>query len=106
MKISRTLTVKLYKSNDAIYVSTRDICAYLEIKQPFEFSKQIKKTYPDSVIKGCKTLPFRPLTETSRATYIEGRALLDFLQTSTHFSLNKKFKEEVIIVLSHTLNIN
>ncbi len=76
-----TYNVKVVEYNGTSYVRTRDISDALGIKQPFEFTRDIRKVLgADSVLSGEDTKDFRSGTDNARTPYVSVIDMLEFLE--------------------------
>lgn len=81
LPIRITKTIRVVEHEGRKYVRTRDIADVLEVKQPFEFTRNIKEVLGDSaVLKGKQTEGFRTSEDNPRTTYIEVMPMVRFLQ--------------------------
>lgn len=76
-----TYNVKVVEYNGVSYVRTRDISDALGIKQPFEFTRDIRKVLGvDSILSGEDTKDFRLGTDNARTPYVSVIDMLEFLE--------------------------
>jgi hypothetical protein len=97
LNTKRQLEVNLFEVNGRYYVRTREVAGVLGVKQPFEFTANIKRVLGDKVIlSGDKTETFRDTTEDdNRTTFISTKDLFRFLYCGDicHKMIGAKVKE-------------
>lgn len=96
--LKREIKLPVFSYNGEHYVRTYDFCRFVDIKQPFQFTKNIKDWKPDSVIKGRETDGFRPLTDGIRTTYINVEDLtvyIEVMKKTRLISYNTKYMQQV-----------
>lgn len=73
---------EVIKYINKFYMRTRDLANILYVKNPMEFTKNIKREFgKDSVIlKGKRTEKFRKEDDTARTTFVEVKDALLFLE--------------------------
>lgn len=103
--LTKTLELKIFNNNNnhKSYVNGKDLCNFIGIKQPFEFTRNLRNfsNHDDiSIISGYKTDSFRPEGESSRTIYYEIEELLRYLitfrDTQRHVSFDKQSINMVI----------
>ena len=104
LKTSRKIELKIYKDKETgtPYLKVRDVAAVLGIKQPFEFTADIKKKHgPDSIKTGYDLPHLLNTDDTKRATYVSFKDLYDFLTINPNWKLrmNQAKKAELITEL-------
>ena len=92
LKVKRTVSVNAYEFNGKTYFKTREIADLLQIKQPYDFTQNIKKMFPlTGIIKGDDTRLFRKKTDDERETFVEKGVLVSYLGIyHNSINLNKK----------------
>lgn len=82
------------------YVRTRDIADALGVKQPFEFTSDIRKSLGGhSVLSGEDTRAFRHEEDNSRTTYTKVLDMIQFLKTGTMNHKTNGTKQDIIDIL-------
>lgn len=70
--IKRVLQIRVYCYNEKRYFRTRDVALLLDIKQPFQFTADIRRLLgAGSIVKGYRSEPFRLEEDNSKTTFIE-----------------------------------
>lgn len=92
LKTERKLTVEVLCHENEMYVRTREVAQVLGIKQPFEFTANIKSYLGNEfILKGEKTKDFRTSEDTERTTFINIKFLCFYL---TFFPIHHKLIKE------------
>lgn len=95
---------KIFESNNRRYMRTRDLAHILEVKQPFEFTSNIKKEFMDEsvILKGSITKSFRDVEDSDRTTFIDiDDALLMLEYGEFKHKINKDRKHFMITYLKN-----
>ena len=103
LKTKRTITLKIYTdASKTQYLKIRDVAAVLGIKQPFEFTSDLKKRLTPDAIKSAQQLKdLTPVDDTQKAVYISIRDLYRFLDCGGEWKckMNLAKKRELITEL-------
>lgn len=82
LPVQRILTIESFPHSGEIYFRTREVAGVLGIKQPFEFTSDIKALLGVQAIKkGEDTVDFRSIDDSSRTTFVSARDLKIFLES-------------------------
>lgn len=88
--VERVIRMKVFKYNGRHYVRTREIADLLGMKQPFQFTANVREYLGDGcILNGEDTKPFREECDNNRVTFIEVNDLLDYLLTDSTNYLQK-----------------
>lgn len=102
LNTKRQLEIQLFRVCDKYFMRTREVAGVLGVKQPFEFTANIKRVMGDNVIlSGDKTEVFRnEIDDDGRTTFISTRDLYRFLCIG---EINHKMIPSKVIELKHEL---
>lgn len=100
-----THNVKVVEYENISYVRTRDIADALGIKQPFEFTSDIRKVLGGhTVLSGEDTKEFRGGTDNSRTPYVKVSDMIEFLERGVLNHKTNGTRKNVIAVLQAYMN--
>lgn len=100
-----THNVKVVEYENISYVRTRDIADALGIKQPFEFTSDIRKVLGGhTVLSGEDTKEFRGGTDNSRTPYVKVSDMIEFLERGVLNHKTNGTRKNVITVLQAYMN--
>ena len=103
LKTKRTVTLKVYTDKSGHeYLKIRDVAAVLGVKQPFEFTADLKlRLTPDAIKSGRNLIDLTPVDDSLRATYITLLDLYRFLDCGGEWKckMNLTKKRELITEL-------
>lgn len=101
-----THNVKVVEYKNVAYVRTRDIADALGVKQPFEFTSDIRKSLGGHVVlSGEDTKEFRGGTDNTRTPYIKVSDMIEFLERGIMKHKTNGTRQEVLNVLQAYMNI-
>ena len=97
LRTERTLTVEVFTYRKSMYVRTREVAQLLGIKQPFEFTANIKQYLgANTILKGEKTKAFRTPEDEDRTTFINIKDLYYYLSCCPmHHKFIKEKRDEM-----------
>ena len=96
-----THNVKVVTYNHVSYVRTRDIADALGIKQPFEFTSNIRKIMGGHVVlSGEDTKEFRCEEDNTRTPYVRVSDMIDFLSKGVLYHKTNGTRIGVLDVLN------
>ena len=99
-----THNVKVVEHNNTSYVRTRDIADALGVKQPFEFTSDIRKSLGGHVVlSGEDTKDFRGGTDNTRTPYMKVSDMIEFLERGVMHHKTNGTRKDVINVLQSYL---
>lgn len=95
-----THNVKVVEYSKVSYVRTRDIADALGVKQPFEFTSNIRESLGGHVIlSGEDTKEFRGGTDNTRTPYIKVVDMIEFLERGVLKHKTNGTRKDIINVL-------
>ncbi len=105
LSITVTHTVRIVTHKGVGYVRTRDISDVLGIKQPFEFTKDIREALGDeAVLSRDLTQEFRSGEDNARTPYVRVRTMIEVLDKHLYNHKTNGNTQEVIKLLQQYLN--
>lgn len=100
LDIERILKLEKYYFSGELYLKIRDVASFIDIKQPFQLTADIKKRYGNSsILKGNITECFRDHGDTSRTVFVKAASLLDFLKHDESYSSDRTYKMKLCAVI-------
>lgn len=96
--------VRVVEHELVTYVRTRDIADALGIKQPFQFTKDIRVRLGDVVLNGTDTQDFRSPDDNSRTPYVRLSHMIEFLKGGVRKHKTNGTVSEVIDILEQHMN--
>lgn len=106
--VERVIRMKVFPHNGRYYVRTREIADLLGMKQPFQFTADVREFLGEGcILNGDDTKPFREEYDTNRVTFIAINDLLEYLvsdNTSYLQTYEKGFYTHVIKALQNIVN--
>ena len=102
LPLVRTIHLSVYERNGKFYVNTRNISDLLGIKQPYDFTADLKRNLgPENILKG-ETAKFIYENDKTceRKTYIEIKQLLIYLQGDNSYNNKMEGRKQLIASFS------
>ena len=100
-----THNVKVVEHENISYVRTRDIADALGVKQPFEFTSDIRETLGGQVVlNGEDTKDFRSGTDNARTPYVKVSDMIKFIEQGIINHRTNGTRKDVIAVLQTYMN--
>lgn len=100
-----THNVKVVEHENISYVRTRDIADALGVKQPFEFTSNIRETLGGhTVLNGEDTKDFRSGDDNARTPFIKVSDMISFLEQGVLKHKTNGTRQNVIAVLQAYMN--
>ena len=103
LKTKRTVVLKVYTDKAGHeYLKIRDVAAVLGVKQPFEFTADLKARLTPSAVKhGKELVDLTPVDDSTKATYITLLDLYRFLDCGGEWKckMNLDKKRELVAEL-------
>lgn len=97
--------IRIVEHNRINYVRTRDISDVIGVKQPFQFTSDIRQAMGGSVIlQGEDSKELRDSTDNARTPYIKVADMIEFLEASLMGHKTNGMKPTVISSLKEYMN--